>query len=59
MANWLVQKIIDDLLAFAIIGGFVLFVVAGLLSQMKGRKISLKDCFEWIKEKLSYEEEIK
>ena len=29
MANWLVQKIIDDLLAFAIIGGFVLFVVAG------------------------------
>ncbi len=55
----LIQKIFDDFLTIGIVGGFILVVVAGLLSQMKGKKITLKDCFIWLKEKLSFEEEIK
>ena len=55
----LLQKIFDDLINTGVIIGFILFVVAGLLSQMKGRNISIKDCIEWLKEKLTFDQEVK
>lgn len=55
----LLQKIFDDIITIGIVGGFILFVISAILSQMKGGKITLKDCFIWLKEKMSYEEEMK